>query len=89
MNESDAEDMALGRAIRILCRARPYQPITLIDLCDDGACVIVGAERQRNDGASIDDAVDLGSRRVGIMPRITPISTHPKQPDFTSVRGAT
>lgn len=83
----DARDAALWRAARDL--ARLHGSVWLLDRLSDGALVAVGGERQTSDGVTLDSALILAARRVGLDAEPLPITrdTIPTVPQYDSDEG--
>lgn len=91
MNQQDADDARLGALVRSIVEQR--RQVLIIDpRCDDACMVMVGTERQRSDGKTLDEAVDLAAHRIGVMAKAKSLkldrssSTEPCA-DFSQLRG--
>lgn len=84
--EQDARDAALWRAARDL--ARLHGSVWLLDRLDT-ALVAVGGERQTSDGVTLDSALILAARRVGLDASPPPLTrdTIPTVPQYDSDEG--
>lgn len=83
----DARDAALWRAARDL--ARLHGTVMLIDRLDT-ALVAVGGERQTSGGVTLDSALALAARRLGIDAEPPPPLTRdtiPTVPQYDSDEG--
>ena len=85
--QDDARDAALWRAARDL--ARLHGSVWLLDRLDT-ALVAVGGERQTSEATTLDGALALAARRLGIdaEPRVIPArDTIPTVPQYDSDEG--